>query len=169
MFSVVRFIVRFKLWLLVRILPFALAALAGAGIVILAQLRREQGDWGVTPADALRDLPGDDLVSGAAIVDTRSLLIGEGVTEAVRGRLVELVDGTEGVQRTTQLLTMHLGPDTVLVALKVRFEPGLTVDQVEQVTDALEQRVRAELPEMKQIFVEADGDYDPADTSGAGG
>ena len=57
------------------------------------------------------------------------------------------------------MLTYHLGPDTVLMALKVRFVAHTPVEEIERITDDLEARVRAELPMMKKIFVEADGDY----------
>ena len=96
--------------------------------------------------------------------DTRSLLIGEGVTPEVRAELLELASGTEGVDRVTQLLTFHLGPQTVLVALKVRFRSGMLVDESERVVDDLEARIRARLPQMKRIFVEADGDFDESDS-----
>jgi hypothetical protein len=56
------------------------------------------------------------------------------------------------------MLTYHLGPDTVLMALKVRFYRDTPVERIERITDDLEARVR-ELPMMKKIFVEADGDY----------
>jgi len=91
--------------------------------------------------------------------DTRSLLIGEGVTPEVRAELLELANGTEGVERVTQLLTLHLGPQTVLVALKVRFRSGMLVDESERVIDRLEERIRSRLPQMKRIFVEPDGDF----------
>jgi divalent metal cation (Fe/Co/Zn/Cd) transporter len=52
-----------------------------------------------------------------------------------------------------------LGPDTVLLALKVRFAPDLSVAEVEQAVDDLEARVRARVPIMKRIFVEPDGDF----------
>jgi len=99
--------------------------------------------------------------------DTRSLLIGEGVTPEVRAQLLELAEGVEGVEGITQLLTLHLGPQTVLAALKVRFRPGMLVDESERVIDQLEERIRSRLPQMKRIFVEADGDFDEAD-SGTG-
>ncbi|HEY3236276.1 MAG TPA: cation diffusion facilitator family transporter [Polyangiaceae bacterium] len=91
--------------------------------------------------------------------DTHSLLIGEAATPEMRKKAIELAQGTEGVERVTQLLTMHLGPEAVLAAFKVRFRAGITVEEVERVTDALEARVRAEIPDMRRIFVEADGDY----------
>jgi divalent metal cation (Fe/Co/Zn/Cd) transporter len=92
--------------------------------------------------------------------DTRSLLIGEGATPEVRKKALELARGTNGVEAVTQLLTMHLGPDSILLALKVRFRPGMHVEELERVTDQLEERIRTEIPEMKRIFVEADSDYD---------
>jgi cation diffusion facilitator family transporter len=93
--------------------------------------------------------------------DTRSLLIGEGVTSETRKEAVDIILGTDGVEDVTEMLTMHLGPDTVLVAIKVRFRPGMSVEESERVVDALEERVRAKLPQMKKMFVEADGDFAP--------
>jgi hypothetical protein len=63
------------------------------------------------------------------------------------------------VEAVTQLLTLHLGPDAILLALKVRFRAGMLVADVERAIDALEERVRAQVPAMKRIFVEPDGDY----------
>ena len=91
--------------------------------------------------------------------DTRSLIIGEGVTPEVGQKALDLARGTPGVEAITQMLTYHLGPDTVLMALKVRFVARTPVEEIERITDDLEARVRAELPIMKKIFVEADGDY----------
>lgn len=94
--------------------------------------------------------------------DTRSLLIGEGVSRAVKLDTIAIVEATPGVARVRQLLSLHLGPDTVLLALKVQFADGLTMAQVEKVTDALEANIREKHPSMKRIFVEADSDYDPS-------
>lgn len=94
--------------------------------------------------------------------DTKSLLIGESATREMRERAVEVMQGTPGVEKVTKLVTMHLGPDMILVAIKVRFRAGMTVEECERVIDELETRVRAEIPPMKRIFVEPDGDYQGA-------
>ena len=93
---------------------------------------------------------------------TRSLLLGEGVTPQVRERTLTLIEATPGVLKVTQFLSMHLGPEAVILALKVRFEPKMLVEDVEKVIDEIESRVRAEVPEMSKIFVEPDSDYDAA-------
>lgn len=91
--------------------------------------------------------------------DTKSLLIGEAATLEDRREAAAAIEGTPGVEAVTQMLTYHLGPDTVLLALKIRFKASLSVVDLEQVIDDLEVRVRARVPVMKRIFVEPDGDY----------
>jgi cation diffusion facilitator family transporter len=88
--------------------------------------------------------------------DTHSLLIGERATPEMERSALEATLGTEGVLRVTQLLTMHLGPDFIVLALKVAFVPDMHVDRVEQVIDEIERRIRAAQPAMKKIFVEPD-------------
>jgi|SRR6185369_7914245 len=93
---------------------------------------------------------------------TRSLLLGEGVTPQVRERTLALVESTAGVLKVTQFLSMHVGPEAVILALKVRFEPNMPLERVERVIDDIEARVRESVPEMRRIFVEPDSDYDAA-------
>jgi cation diffusion facilitator family transporter len=92
--------------------------------------------------------------------DTRSLLLGESATPEMRKKALELALATEGVEDVRQLLTMHLGPESILVALKVRFRRGCSVEDIERITDTIEERIRTEIPHMTRIFVEADSDYE---------
>lgn len=100
-------------------------------------------------------------VIGIALArDTRSLLIGEGITEDVRAQVLAVASATPHVLQVRQLLSLHLGPDSVLLALKVSFAPELDLRQLEQAIDQLEERIRQALPQMKKIFVEPDSHYD---------
>ncbi len=87
---------------------------------------------------------------------THGLLIGESAAPEDQQRVLALAREVDGVDDVTQLLTMHLGPDEVILALKVAFRPTLTVREVEAVTDRIEVAVRAALPRMRKIFIEAD-------------
>ena len=87
---------------------------------------------------------------------THGLLIGESATPENQERALRLTASVEGVDRVTQLLTLHLGPDVILLAMKIAFEPTLSVSQVEEVTNRIEAAIRAELPQMRKIFIEAD-------------
>ena len=87
---------------------------------------------------------------------THGLLIGESATPEMRRAAVKIANGTPGVDRVTQMLTMHLGPEDVVAAFKVAFQPGSSVEQIEKITDDMEARIRTELPCMKKLFIEAD-------------
>jgi cation diffusion facilitator family transporter len=103
------------------------------------------------------------LLCGVALVlakVTHGLLIGESATPEHRARALALAGSVDGVERVTQLLTMHLGPDVILLALKVAFRPSLSVAEVEDVTNQIEAKVRAEMPQMRKIFIEADSQGD---------
>lgn len=113
------------------------------------------------------DAVGSILIGGLLVVvavliarDAHSLLIGERAAPEVERRAQELAETTEGVRGVTQLLTMHLGPDFVLLALKIAFTPGTPVERVEEITDEIERRLRAEIPIMKKIFIEPDSKGD---------
>jgi len=92
--------------------------------------------------------------------DTHSLLIGERATRESEIEARKLTESTPGVVRVTQLLTMHLGPDFVVLAMKIAFKPELRLSEVEDVVNELERRIREKQPEMKKIFVEPDSHGD---------
>ena len=100
-------------------------------------------------------------VIGVALArDTRSLLIGEGITDEMRARVLEVAGQAPFVLEVRQLLSLHLGPDAVLLALKVRFSPELGLRELEYAINTLERQIRDAVPQMKKIFVEPDSDYD---------
>lgn len=90
---------------------------------------------------------------------THSLLIGESASKEDREKVEVIAPTVPGVRKVHQILSMHLGPKQVILALKVAFEPGLTLEAVEKAINALETRIREELPHMRYIFVEPDAHY----------
>jgi len=88
--------------------------------------------------------------------ETKSLLIGEAVSEDDLKKIREAIKGVPEVQEVLELLTMHLGPDEVLVNVNVNFVDGLNTDQVEEAIDKVEKAIRNVLPAVKQVFVEAE-------------
>lgn len=132
----------------------ALTGLALALIAVVLTVVTGDARW-----DAAGSIVIGLLLMGVAVFiarDTHGLLVGERATPEMEAQVQKLIEGTPGVRRLTQLLTMHLGPDFVLLAVKVAFTERMEVEEVEKVIDELERRVRAEVPEMKKIFVEPD-------------
>jgi len=148
-------------------IPVVLLEDTGAMLGLVVALIAVLGTWltGSAVADGAGSIAIGVLLCAIGLAlarDTRSLLIGEAATPEMRNRAIELARSCEGVEDVRQLLTMHLGPESILAAFKVRFSSDLDVKGVERVTDAIEARIRGELPQMTRIFVEADSDYDEA-------
>ena len=132
--------------LLIAFIAVGLAALTGNGL------------W-----DAIGSIVIGMLLMVVAVLiarDTHSLLIGERATPEMERTALEVTESTKGVRKVTQLLTMHLGPEFVVLALKVAFEPTLTVAAVERTINEIERRIREEQPRMMKIFVEPDSHGD---------
>jgi len=92
---------------------------------------------------------------------TKELLIGQSVTAAQRKRMLEIIESSPGVRRLLHMRTMHLGPEEVLVGMKVVFDAALPARDLAQLVDVIEARLRAEMPILKRIYVEAGTPEDP--------
>lgn len=87
--------------------------------------------------------------------ETKSMLMGESATpEDVAMIRKALVDSELG--DVIHLRTMHLGPDDVLVAGKVGVRADFTAQQVADLVDGAEERIRAAVPAARLIFLETD-------------
>lgn len=96
------------------------------------------------------------LVALVLFYETKSLLIGEGVSAANLKKIKAAIATVPEVKEAVNILTMHMGPEEILVNLDINFADGLSTDQVEQSIDKVEQAIRKELPAVKKIFVEAE-------------
>lgn len=86
--------------------------------------------------------------------DSRALLLGEAVLPEDEERLREIMTSFEEVTDVLRLLTMHLGPDAVLVNTEIHVVDGLETDQIEDLLERITQRMREEMPEVAQTFIE---------------
>jgi cation diffusion facilitator family transporter len=75
--------------------------------------------------------------------EMRSLLIGESASPELQRRIEAEFERSDSVRRVIHVLTQHIGPEELLVAAKVEFDPGLTTVQLVDAINACERRVRA--------------------------
>ena len=87
--------------------------------------------------------------------ECQSLLTGEGFAPAVRRSIRTIAADGSGVERVNELLTMHFGPQDVLVALSLDFTDSLRAGGVEATVSAIERAIKAAHPEVTRVFVEA--------------
>ena len=85
-----------------------------------------------------------------------SLLIGEAVDSDTRGKIVEAVTTTPGVERLLNMQTVHMSEDDILLCVKVQTSK-LDRDYDVETVDKIEKAVRTALPWYNfEIYVEPD-------------
>jgi cation diffusion facilitator family transporter len=87
--------------------------------------------------------------------ETKGLLIGEAVDPQTLQSIRTLVEDDPSVARVVKPLTMHLGPDDVLLALELVFESNGSASNSAAAIDRLDRLIRAKHPQIRHIFIEA--------------
>ncbi|GAB2843908.1 cation diffusion facilitator family transporter [Microbacterium insulae] len=95
-------------------------------------------------------------------IETKSLLVGEGATDADHDRIVGAITAGHEAEKLIHLKTLYLGPDELLVAAKLGFAPDRTFADVAVDIDRIETRVREAVPTARVIYLEPDI-YRPGD------
>jgi cation diffusion facilitator family transporter len=98
--------------------------------------------------------------------ETYSLLIGESVPVDEEEKVRAIVTARPEVRSLVEVMTRHIGPQDVILAMKLGFDPTLTVPELEVKINELEAEIRAKLPQMTKIFIEPDSGPVVAKTAG---
>jgi len=85
--------------------------------------------------------------------ETRSLLIGEAADPALVNSIIRLSEKIEGIAHANGILTVHLAPRQVVIALSLQFADDLRTPEIEAKVAELERRVCQSHPEVVTIFV----------------
>ena len=96
------------------------------------------------------------LIAVVLAVEMRSLLLGEGATAADAEAIRRAIESTEGVTGLIHLRTQHIGPEELLVAAKVGFDPGYSTAELADAIDRVEANTRAAVPIAHPMYVEPD-------------
>lgn len=87
--------------------------------------------------------------------ECQSLLTGESVEPAVREDIDRIARGQPAVEGVNEVLTMHFGPEDVLVALSLDFRDDVLAGDVEKTVTRIERSIKDAHPEVSRVFVEA--------------
>lgn len=97
-------------------------------------------------------------------IETKSLLVGEGATDADLDRIVAAIEAGPEVEKLIHIKTLYLGPDELLVAAKVGMPTDRQLAQASADIDAIEERIRSAVPAARVIYLEPDV-YRPVDAT----
>ena len=94
-------------------------------------------------------------VSSLLIFQSRKLLVGEAVDEEMAEAIRRIAENEKEVHRAGWPLTMHLGPDDVLLAFDVEFRDEVAAEDIARAVDRIEQAIRERFPEIGRIYIES--------------
>ena len=143
----------------------ALSGLAFALVGVTLATVTHDGRW-----DGAGSIAIGALLGGVAVilaVEMKSLLIGESAGRDIERDIVAAIEGGPEVDGVIHLRTLHVGPETLLVAAKIAVVGADSAAQIARGIDAAERRIRAAVPIAQLIFLEPDlyraTQDDPAD------
>ncbi len=144
--------------------PTVLVVLFEDSAAMLGLLIALAGVW-------LTQVTGNPLYDGAASIgigivlaitaawlatETKGLLIGERARPDVVEDIRRICRDLDKVERVNEVLTVHMGPEYVLATLSLEFVDALTITELEQTIEDLNQRIRRAHPDVKKVFIEAE-------------
>jgi cation diffusion facilitator family transporter len=94
-------------------------------------------------------------------MDSKELLIGRAASPAVEKVIRGEIESHPGVDALLELQTMHIGPDSIIVAARVALDDTLGAGQAEDLADDIDRRLSERLSLESHVFI------DPTQTSGA--
>ncbi len=100
------------------------------------------------------------LILGCAAVwlayETKGLLIGESANTEVVQSIRRLVQQNPNVVHVNEVLTLHMGPEYILVNLSVDFKDELDATAIEQAVVFIDRQIKKKHPLIKRVFIEAE-------------
>jgi cation diffusion facilitator family transporter len=132
----------------------ALIGLCFALIAVVLSTITGNGRWDGAGSVAIGLLLG--CVAVVFATEMKSLLIGESASPDVLHSVVQAIEDGPEIERVIHLRTLHVGPDSLLIAAKVAIRPGELTETIVAGIDAAERRIRAVVPIAGLIFLEPD-------------
>ena len=125
-------------------------AIAGVALTVITG----DGVWDGAGSLAIGVLLG--CVAAVLAVEMKSLLIGESASADTERAIVAALEAGPEVQCVIHLRTLHMGPESLLVAAKIAISGADSAALVAAGIDAAERRVRQAVPIAEMIYLEPD-------------
>lgn len=131
------------------------AAVAGMAVALIGNIASTAtGNYVI---DAWASVVIGGIMAFIAIIllgETRSLVIGEGMSVEDVREVIYLVESDPAVVKCGRVLSLYLGPDDLLINLDVTFRDDLGEGGVLVAIDRIEEEVMSEFPQATRVFIE---------------
>jgi cation diffusion facilitator family transporter len=105
------------------------------------------------------------LVAVFLVYESKGLIIGEAADPEVVKSIREIAQADPAVVQVANPLTLHFGPDQVLLNMHVEFHAPLSLAELTATIDRLQTRIRERHPAIRHIFIESEALRESAETT----
>jgi cation diffusion facilitator family transporter len=133
------------------------AAMLGIIVAFLGVLLTDQ--TGILIFDGIASIIIGLILGGTAVwlaYETKGLLIGESANQSVIKGIRKIIRALDGVEHINEVLTMHMGPEFILVNISINFRDDIPAGDLEELINRMDMQIKETFPFVKRIFVEAE-------------
>ncbi|MGZ3183630.1 MAG: cation diffusion facilitator family transporter [Telluria sp.] len=117
------------------------------------------GQWTGNPVwDGIASIAIALILAGTAFwlaKETKSLLIGESANLEVVAGIRGLLEDQPQIDAVNEILTMHMGPDFILVNISVHVADAAGRQQVHQLFSDIDAGIKQRFPKVRRVFIES--------------
>ncbi|MCW9708188.1 cation diffusion facilitator family transporter [Fodinibius salsisoli] len=88
--------------------------------------------------------------------ETKGLLIGESAKTDVINGVEQMVGAFQNITRVNEVLTLHMGPDYILLTISVNFKDELNAGEIETAIEQLSTQIKQKYSRVNRVFIEAE-------------
>ncbi len=103
------------------------------------------------------------ILAGTAVwlaYEIKGLLIGESASPEMVKNIKEISDSYPKIKHVNEVLTLHMGPEYILLNISVDFADTLSVGDIEDTIARLDRHIKQTYPKIKRVFIEAEARRD---------
>ncbi len=108
--------------------------------------------------DALASIAIGIILSATAMLlayESKGLLIGEAASRDVVSGIRTILNREADILSINEILTMHMGPEDVLLNISLDFHDSISAGDVEGTISQLEKNIKKHYPQIARVFIEA--------------
>jgi cation diffusion facilitator family transporter len=94
-------------------------------------------------------------VAGFLVWESKQLLIGEAAHPEIQDGIRQIAHDDPDVDDVVRALTMHMGPNTLVLNMELKFREALSAEEVEAAVNRMEKAIRQRHDAVRYIFIEA--------------
>jgi cation diffusion facilitator family transporter len=95
------------------------------------------------------------VVSLVMVVESKGLLVGEGMEKRTLKELRSLAEAERSVERVEKLTTLYLGPHDVMLAIELSFRAGTTLAEIRETLQRLKRGIQERYPRVRRIYLDS--------------